>query len=206
LKARGIDPGSPGLEERILMLDAAETLDRLCTDGRPDPALFREVIETAVDRMLTTTKAPRIRAYGEMVDLLWGRGEVEATGRLETYWNRLLHSRPVTLLCGYRMNLLHADQGIVAIEEICNTHSEAHLGTERKRLDQAVAQAFEASLGPFLAHRFRPLIDALVLPTQCFGQAERTLFWLQRNLPDHVDPVLSQARHHYEERITTRGT
>jgi hypothetical protein len=42
-----------------------------------------------------------IRAYGEMVDLLWKDG-CEATAiRLETLWNQLARTCDFELLCGY---------------------------------------------------------------------------------------------------------
>ena len=42
-----------------------------------------------------------IRAYGEMVDVLWKQGRIEATIRLEMLWNKLANRYGIALLCGY---------------------------------------------------------------------------------------------------------
>lgn len=42
-----------------------------------------------------------VRIYGEMVSLLWERGDVDTALRLEELWNVLLEERGGELLCGY---------------------------------------------------------------------------------------------------------
>ncbi len=56
-----------GLEDAFLGLDARQTLDRFMVDGRPDPTLFELTIGTLVRAKV----ADGLRAYGEMVALLW---------------------------------------------------------------------------------------------------------------------------------------
>jgi len=57
-------------------------------DGQPDWDLFRRVIGDALRALRPRTGTGSIRAYGEMVGLLWGAESYEAAGRLEEYWNR----------------------------------------------------------------------------------------------------------------------
>src|ERR1051325_10671633 len=58
-----------GLGGRATFLDAEETLALFMSGGQPDPHRLR----TAVGGLLM----PEMRAYGEMVDLLWRDGRSE---------------------------------------------------------------------------------------------------------------------------------
>jgi hypothetical protein len=61
-----------------------------------------------------------IRAYGEMVDVLWKKGQTAAATRLEMLWNKLAQTEAFSLLCGYAMGNFYKDG---AIEDICSHHS-----------------------------------------------------------------------------------
>jgi hypothetical protein len=61
-----------------------------------------------------------IRAYGEMVNVLWKDGLTAAAIRLETLWNELAKSYDFKLLCGYSMGNLYKD---AAVGEITRQHS-----------------------------------------------------------------------------------
>jgi len=46
-------------------------------------------------------KFPIVRAFGEMVAVLWERDQREAAIELEELWNELLGHHPFSLMCGY---------------------------------------------------------------------------------------------------------
>ena len=85
-------------EGRLVELDAAETLETFMRDGRPDPALFDATVGALVRQCAA---AGRVRAFGEMVDVLWGQGNAEAALELEQLWTDLQQTVPFTLMCGY---------------------------------------------------------------------------------------------------------
>ncbi len=53
----------------IRVLDARTTLDAFLRDGEPDPGLFDRIIGGEIADVMSGGE--RLRAYGEMVDLLW---------------------------------------------------------------------------------------------------------------------------------------
>jgi hypothetical protein len=61
-----------------------------------------------------------IRAYGEMVDVLWKDDLHAAAIRLEMLWNQLANARRFSLLCGYSMGSFYKD---AAFHEICRQHT-----------------------------------------------------------------------------------
>lgn len=197
LEAAGADPDMLMAEKRLRVLDAKEILDRLILNGDVDPDRFRTVVGGVVDETLNAAGASRVRAYGEMVDLLWDQGELFTALRLEAQWEDLIRMRPITLLCGYRMNLLGVGRESAAMESVCDMHSHAFLSEDRERLDRAVAEAFEEEMGPARAEALQPLIQANVRSNESPGCAEHTIFWIRRNFPQRLDPILAKARRHY---------
>ena len=120
LQRRGADIEALKRLGQLLILDARDTLDLFMTDGLPNPGAFRHTL----GRILTDARRGRehctIRAYGEMVDLLWKDGREAAAIRLETLWNQLGSSHEFALLCGYSMGNFYKG---AAIDEIRAQHS-----------------------------------------------------------------------------------
>ena len=61
----GADAGSASRDDRLMMLDARETLDRFLVDGQPDEHLFRDVVGGVLARRTgvppPATSAPSAR-------------------------------------------------------------------------------------------------------------------------------------------------
>jgi hypothetical protein len=81
--------------QRVTFLDARATLERFCERGTPSAPRFRRVIGGALKK---AGGGVRVRAYGEMVDLLWRDGEPDAAIRLEALWNDLANRHTFSLL------------------------------------------------------------------------------------------------------------
>ena len=77
-----------------------------------------------------------MRAYGEMVDVLWQDGLTSAALRLETLWNELTRTQDFSLLCGYAMRIFYKQAGM---REICAQHS--HVIAAESALSQRGTQA-----------------------------------------------------------------
>ena len=68
----------------LVLLDAEETLATFMVGGMPDAALFRRNLGTIIEQVLRGRENTVLRAYGEMVDLLWKKGSTDPR-----YWNAL---------------------------------------------------------------------------------------------------------------------
>jgi hypothetical protein len=104
----------------LFLLDAQETLNAFMVDGMPDAGLFRDALVPVIERACRGRKPCVVRAYGEMVDVLWKAGQTVAATRLEMLWNKLAASHAFSLLCGYAMGNFYKD---AAVEDICSHHS-----------------------------------------------------------------------------------
>lgn len=119
LTTAGLDVADARTRGALVTLDAADTLARLTVDGQPDPAAFDAVIGALV-RELASSGRP-VRAYGEMVALLWDEGRVPAAIALETLWNDLGRDTAFSLFCAYRTEPTgeHAHH----LDHVCDLHS-----------------------------------------------------------------------------------
>jgi MEDS: MEthanogen/methylotroph, DcmR Sensory domain len=107
-------------EDRYIALDAETSLARFMINQMPDEDLFRTFVEELMHR--GTTNNRRVRAFGEMVALLWARGDSGATVRLEYLWNRILQNGSFSLLCAYPKAGFTEDP-TRSMANICAAHS-----------------------------------------------------------------------------------
>jgi len=63
---------------RLMLLDARETMSKFMVGDMPDADLFRDMIDRVITRAQDGHAGVRIRAFGEMVDLLWREGNSRA--------------------------------------------------------------------------------------------------------------------------------
>jgi hypothetical protein len=121
LRSSGLDTERAVTGGRLVLLDAEETLARIMVGSMPDWELFRRTIGDVIDRCVAAMPAPRVRAYGEMVDLLWRSGNARAAVRLEEMWNELQTGRAFSLLCAYLLGGFLKEAG--DLSPLCATHT-----------------------------------------------------------------------------------
>jgi anti-sigma regulatory factor (Ser/Thr protein kinase) len=133
--------------DRLVMLDAAEALERFMVEDRPDRLAF----DASIGELVRSAEASGpVHVYGEMVAVLWQQGLVAAALELEGYWNDLGERSDFSLLCGYARATVAGedDPSAVAFGEICRLHSLvaelADVGTVRSVAE--ASRAFGQSL------------------------------------------------------------
>ncbi|MBV8965339.1 MAG: MEDS domain-containing protein [Mycobacteriaceae bacterium] len=108
----------------LVILDAADTLQKFMIDGVPDPALFEATIGGIVDA--AASRGRRVRLFGEMVAVLWDQGNITGALALEALWNDLAESRQFFLMCAYPSTSFD-DGSLDAVNSVCQLHSEVAL-------------------------------------------------------------------------------
>ncbi len=120
LAARGVDLAAARAADQYIPLDAEETLSRFVVDGWPDDRRFADVVAGLLARARAGGR--RVRAFGEMVAVLWARGDQAATVRLEHLWHGLCRTEAFALFCAYPRAGFTQDAA-KAIGDICRLHS-----------------------------------------------------------------------------------
>jgi MEDS: MEthanogen/methylotroph, DcmR Sensory domain len=87
----------------LVMLDAEETLGQFMIGDKPDADSFEKNVGVTIRQAVEGRGRTVVRAYGEMVDVLWKQGRSEAALALEILWNKLIVRHGFALLCGYSM-------------------------------------------------------------------------------------------------------
>ena len=124
LKSQGFDLVAATATDQYIALDAEKTLAQFMHNGWPDDSLFKSVIEKLLQRAQSGGR--RVRAFGEMVAILWAQGNNGATVRLEHLWGRFCEDKSFSLFCAYpRSGFTQATSA--SIKEICAAHSRSVL-------------------------------------------------------------------------------
>lgn len=103
---------------------AESMLPTFMVDGMPDERRFKAVFGEMIERARSVVAAPQnnglVRAFGEMVSLLWA-DSVEAAARVEAYWDDLIQQYSISLLCTYA--LVDARKSLPAVLVNCHSHN-----------------------------------------------------------------------------------
>lgn len=108
--------------EQLMLLDARETLACLMVHGMPDTERFQRYVGALIERRVASARA-RLRAFGEMVDLLCKDGNTDAACSLESLWNGLADAHSFSLLCAYAMSSFASGDQSRMFEQVCELHT-----------------------------------------------------------------------------------
>lgn len=123
LQASGFDVAAAAARNQYIALDARAALERFMVDGWPDEALFGQLVDELLARARSSHK--RVRAFGEMVALMWADGDCGATVRLEHLWDRLCAQESFSLFCAYPKAGFTEDARD-ALAHVCAAHSRLY--------------------------------------------------------------------------------
>jgi hypothetical protein len=199
LRAAGTPTDPLERDRRLQFFDAQETLALFLADDGPDWIRFERKIGSLIREARSAPGSTGVRAFGEMVDLLWKQGRLGAATRLEGFWNRLRRAEPCTLFCSYTVDVLAPGMASGELQELLSTHSQLLPARSNGELDAAVKRAMNEVLGASSSAALMPLIRANLVARVVLPEAERTVLWLKRNLPWIAEKVLVRARRYYEE-------
>jgi hypothetical protein len=199
LRASEVDVAGARHSGQLRLFNAETLLQQFMRKDLPDWGRFKQTIEPILEGCREFGFGS-LRAYGEMVNLLWSQGKEAAAIRLEEYWNELAGSYPFSLFCGYTVNAQRWETYSGRLHDIGRTHSHVLAGGDdeafRKALEDASKDIFGVSL-PDLIHSTgyedKPGESRLPL-------AHRTMLWVHRNVPSSGNAVLERARSYYESR------
>lgn len=121
LRGKNVDVAGNAASGHYVVLDAREVLAKFMRRGRPDRAAFREVVGQLVRTAVADGSS--VRAFGEMVALLWAEDNREAAIELEHLWNALAREYSFALFCAYPADCAAPKEGRPGLEHICQSHT-----------------------------------------------------------------------------------
>lgn len=197
LEDGGADLQAALRDNQLIFLDAEATLARFMVDGHPDADLFEQSVGVAIRQAAERAGAHGVRAFGEMVGVLWASQQYPAAIRLEQLWHKLMKSVDFSLFCGYPIDIFSNQFDIGIVDALLCAHTHMVPTGENLDLESALTRATNEVLGaklaglkPLMKRNFRPAWGAL-------PNGEAMILWLRNNLPDRADDILGRARAYY---------
>jgi len=191
LKGGVVDAAGALAAGQLVVLEAEATLTNFMRGGMPEWTAFEKTVVPVLDEL--QRKFATVRAYGEMVDILWQAGNREASYRLEEYWNALIEKIPFSLLCAYFID--HLDPHLYGgpLERVCRCHSHMIPARDEAELERAVAVSTQKIMGAALSGMLGTLASTY-RPRTLMPMPQATLFYLCENMPVTARKVLKKMR------------
>jgi hypothetical protein len=193
LARRGWEPAALEARGLLYVRDAELTLAAICDErGGLSVEMFREVVGGLLQAASPAGSHRRVRAFGEMVDLLVHRGDRAGADILESHWNELAARSNLALLCGYKVDLFDPETHSVLLPQVHRSHAGVLPDGESERFAAAVAAALTSVLGEADAEKVYARASGAHAPA-----SQLALIWLSANMPQAATRVLAVARDHY---------
>jgi len=191
LERRGFDVASLIARGQLRLLDAAVTLAQFMRGNLPDWPAFHKLIGGVIAE--TRLQYPTVRAYGEMVDILWHEEKRDAAIKLEEFWNDLISLQTFSLFCAYRMDNFASESYAGPLQCICKVHSHLIPARDYAAFNKSVIEASQAVLGAPLANVLKT-ISTQAAPSAQMPEGQAALLWLREKMPCTAEKVLDKLR------------
>jgi hypothetical protein len=201
LTSKGFIPAELCREGRLILLDAEATLPKFLMGDMPDAKTFKRLAEATVERARAGGKFPRVRWWGEMVNVLYVAGNQRGSIRLEELFDELAHEQSVSIFCSFLMDKYDPKIYDGPFGDVCRTHAHV-IPTEdyalhRKIVDRAIGEV----IGPIEGSLLRSLVSWAHGREVRMPASQSALLWVKNALPTKFDEVLACARK-YESEIS----
>jgi len=196
LETLGADPHSAIKSGQLGFVDAWQTLSRCMAGAQPDWGLFESVVGAAIGRVWAKKPAAGMRAYGEMVGLLWKARQFAAANRLEQLWNRLLGQSSFSLYCAYEIDIFGKDFQRGSLDAILREHTHMIPAQSGRNLEAALHRAMDEILGVRAEELKARVGSRLHRSWALMPNAEAIVLGLREYLPSEAEDILARARRH----------
>jgi PAS domain S-box-containing protein len=156
LKRRGLDLPTARSIGQYIALDAADLLSMFMVGDLPDPVKFEESIGGYLSKL--SLGWPRVKAFGEMVAILWTEGKRQAATQVEVLWNDLARRHSFALFCAYPIEGFDDEEG-PSLLDICDCHSRVIPAESYSSLTDSAEQLRTIADLQQKAHRLQAEID-----------------------------------------------
>jgi MEDS: MEthanogen/methylotroph, DcmR Sensory domain len=194
LEAEGVDVKAVQGRGQLTVVDANELLPRFMREAMPDAPVFLGLAADVIARARGAGRYPKVRWWGEMVNVLWERGDIAASMNLEDLFDQLAHGHDIAIFCSFLMDNFKGEVHTRMLPRLGENHSHLIPVEDYARLERAVADALRETVGPD---------EALVLEGQLLSRypapfhmprPQALLLALRQVLPLVADAVLQRSR------------
>jgi hypothetical protein len=199
LEAGGLDVEAAQDRGQLTVVDADKFLPGFMREAMPDAPVFLGLAAEVITRARGSGRYPKVRWWGEMVNVLWERGDVAASMNLEDLFDQLAHKHDIAIFCSFLMDNFNGEVHAHMLPRLGENHSHLIPVEDYARLERAVANALRETIGPDEARLLEgQLLSQYQAPFK-MPRAQSLLLALRQVLPTVADPVLKRSRSLYAE-------
>ncbi|HEX7158778.1 MAG TPA: MEDS domain-containing protein [Edaphobacter sp.] len=204
LTSKGFAPAELFRRGQLIVLDAEATLPKVLVADTPDAKTFKGLARATIEQAHAGGRFPRVRWWGEMVNVLYMAGNQSGSTRLEELFDEVAHEQSIPIFCSFLMDRYDPRIYDRAFGDVCRTHAHVipaeDYGMHRNVVDRAIGDVIGPIEGPLL----RSLASwapgrVLKMPT-----SQSILLWVKDTMPAKFDEVLTRARKYEIEALEAR--
>jgi hypothetical protein len=204
LIAEGVDVETAQKRGQLTIVDADETLPRFMHSEMPDSPVFLGLAADVISRARGGDRFPKVRWWGEMVNILWERGDVAASMNLEDLFDQLGQKHDIAIFCSFLMDNFNGEIHTRMLPRLGQNHSHLIPVEDYARLERAVADALRDTVGPDEARVLESDLLSRYPAKFSMPRAQALLLALRQVLPTVSDSVLERCGKLYSADVTSR--
>jgi hypothetical protein len=170
----------------------------------PDSPVFLGLAADVIARARNGGRFPKVRWWGEMVNILWERGDVAASMNLEDLFDQLAHKHDIAIFCSFQMDNFNGEIHTRMLPRLGENHSHLIPVEDYARLERAVADALRDTVGPDEARVLESELLSRYPAAYNMPRPQALLLALRQVLPTVSDSVLQRCGQLYGSGVANR--
>jgi hypothetical protein len=199
LEAEGVDVEGSQARGQLTVVDADELLPRFMRDAMPDAPVFLGLAAQVIAKARGQDRYPKVRWWGEMVNVLWEQGNVAASMSLEDQFDRLAKHHEIAIFCSFVMDNFNSEVHSRLLPRLGQNHSHLIPVEDYARLERAVGDALRQTVGATDAEVLEQQLLATYSQAFQMPRSQALLLALRESLPEVADSVLARSRKLYHD-------
>jgi hypothetical protein len=197
LEAAGVDTTAVQDAGQLTVVDADTLLPQFMREAMPDAPVFLGLAANVIAKARDNGRYTKVRWWGEMVNVLWERGDVSASMALEDQFDRLAHEHEIAIFCSFVMDNFNGEVHSRMLPRLGQNHSHLIPVEDYARLERAVAEALRDTVGADEARVLEQQLLARAPSPFQMPRSQALLLALRETLPVVADSVLARSRKLY---------
>lgn len=193
LRGRGFEVDELFRRGQLTLLDAQATLPKFMAGNDPDGAIFKPLARDAIARARAGGKFPRVRWWGEMVNVLYVEGNPKGSHRLEEFFDEVAREENIAIFCSFLMDKFDPAIYEEVFSNVCSTHSHVIPADDYVRHRLTVNRAIAEVIGDIKGPLLQSLVSWKGAPSH-MPSSQAVLLWIREHMPAYFVPVLARAR------------
>jgi hypothetical protein len=201
LQAEGVDVTAAQNRGQLTVVDADELLPKFMRNAMPDAPIFLGLAADVINRARGGSRCPKVRWWGEMVNVLWERGDVAASMDLEDQFDQLAHGHDIAIFCSFVMDNFNSEVHSRMLPRLGQNHSHLIPVQDYSRLERAVSDALREVVGADQACVLEQQLLSRFSARLQMPRSQALLMALRQSLPAMADSVLSRSGNLYQNSV-----